>query len=271
MNVLAGRVAVVTGAAGGIGFALAQAFVANGMHVVLADVDPARISAAAERLRHQARTDVVGVVTDVTSSEAVESLADRAWDQFGAVHVVCNNAGVTLPGVCWELSAAEWRSVLDVNLWGVIHGVRAFVPRIVASGDPAHIVNTASVGGLIGFGGIAPYAASKFAVVGLSESLHHDLRAHNAPVGVSVLCPGRVESDLRSNSERLLRGAPGSGPGQASRETPRIPAQRVADLTIDAIRNDRFWVHTHPGYLDVLEERQRRMATGAPPPLPPLL
>jgi NAD(P)-dependent dehydrogenase (short-subunit alcohol dehydrogenase family) len=146
---LTDEVAVVTGAASGIGFALCEAFAAAGMRVVLADIHPAALEAAAERLGG----DVLAVPTDVTSWDAVDELEARAVERFGNVHVLCNNAGVQLPGVTWEFTHAEWEWVLGINWGGVVHGIRSFVPGMVAHGEPGHIVNTASLGGLIAFPG----------------------------------------------------------------------------------------------------------------------
>jgi NAD(P)-dependent dehydrogenase (short-subunit alcohol dehydrogenase family) len=249
---LTDKVAVVTGAASGIGFALCEAFAAAGMRVVLADIDPAALEAAAERLGG----DVLAVPTDVTSWDAVDELEARTVDRFGAVHVLCNNAGVQLPGVTWEFTRAEWEWVLGVNWGGTVHGIRSFVPGMVAHGEPGHIVNTASLGGLIAFPGLAPYTAAKHAVVGLSEVLAHDLRAAGSAIGVSVLCPGPVHTSLRENSAVLQPG------GEHGREvpvltSPRTPAEDVATQVVDAIRTNRFWILTHPEYNDQIRERSR--------------
>ena len=188
MDALADKVAVVTGAANGIGFALCEAFAAEGMRVVMSDVDPAALDAAAARLDGE----VLAFAADVRKWDEVAELESRAVERFGAVHVLCNNAGVQLPGLAWEFTREEWEWVLDVNLGGVVHGLHAFLPGMVARGEPGHVVNTGSLGGLIPFAGIAPYTAAKYAVVGLSESLQHDLHAASVPIGVSVLCPGPV-------------------------------------------------------------------------------
>jgi NAD(P)-dependent dehydrogenase (short-subunit alcohol dehydrogenase family) len=253
---LEGRVAVVTGAASGIGYALCEAFAAEGMRITMADVDPAGLDAAAERLAGDTGAEVLAVPTDVMKWDEVDALEARAVERFGAVHVLCNNAGVQLPGPTWEFTRREWEWVLGVNLGGVVHGVEAFLPGMVARAEPGHVVNTASIGGLVAFPGLAPYTAAKFAVVGLSECLEHDLRAHDVPIGVSVLCPGPVISSLRENSAALRPG------GAHGRDVPlvtmrRIPAAEVAAQVVDAIRGGRFWILTHPGYAETIRARCR--------------
>ena len=253
MEELAGRVAVVTGAASGIGLALCERFAAEGMRVVLADVDPDRLEAAAEGLAG----DVLAVPTDASSWGSVEELARRARERFGAVHVLCNNAGVTRPAPVWEIALDEWGWLLAVNLSGVFYGVRAFVPGMIDTGEPAHIVNTASIGGLLAYPELGAYAASKYGVVGLSESLLHDLRARSAPIGVSVLCPGPVATDFRSHSRALHPGGPQADvPGEYD-DVVRIPPAEVAAQVVDAIRRDRFWVVTHSTFHEAIERRSR--------------
>ena len=249
-----GKVAVVTGAASGIGYALCEAFAAEGMRIAMADVDRVGLAAAAERLAADTVAEVIAFPTDVRNWDEVETLEARVVDGFGAVHVLCNNAGVQLPGVAWEFTRPEWEWVLGVNLGGVVHGIEAFVPGMVERGERGHIVNTASIGGLVAFPGLAPYTAAKYAVVGLSECLEHDLRARDVPIGVSVLCPGPVLSSLRENSAALRPG------GENGRDVPlvtapRIPTANVAAQVIDAIRHDRFWILTHPGYAETIRER----------------
>jgi NAD(P)-dependent dehydrogenase (short-subunit alcohol dehydrogenase family) len=248
---LLGRTAVVTGAASGIGLAMCAAFSAEGMNVVMADVDPDRLRKAAGGLS----TEPLVVATDVARYDDVEALARAATERFGAVDVLCNNAGVTVPGLAWELTLDEWRWILDVNLWGVVHGIKAFVPAMLERGAPAHVVNTASVGGLLGFPRLAPYSAAKYGVVGLSESLHNDLRARGARVGVSVLCPGPTATRLRANSARMR-------PGSTERDfdddgTVRTSPSGVAVQVVDAIRRDRFWILTHPQLRAAIERRHR--------------
>jgi NAD(P)-dependent dehydrogenase (short-subunit alcohol dehydrogenase family) len=254
---LRGKTAVVTGAAGGIGYALCEAFAAEGMRVVLADVSPDRLEAAAAKLGEASRAEVLGVATDVTRWEEVQALAARAIERFGAVEVLCNNAGVQQDGYAWEFELSEWEWIIGVNLWGTIHGLKAFVPAMVERGEPAHIVNTASLGALIAFPKIAMYTAAKAAVVGLSESLYHDLRDRGVPVGVSVLCPGPVMSGLREHSRALRPGGEEAGPIGLMTDVDRSPASGVAAQVVNAIRTDRFWVLTHPEYNPLIERRCR--------------
>lgn len=257
MDELRGRVAVVSGAASGIGRALCERFAAEGMSVVMADVDPARLESAAERLAADTGADVLAVATDASRWDSVEALASRARERFGAVHVLCNNAGVTRPGALWEATLEEWDWLLAVNLSGVFYGIKAFVGAMIERGEPAHVVNTASIGGLLAYPELGAYAASKYGVVGLSESLLHDLRARGAPVGVSVLCPGPVATDFRAHSRALHPGGPEADvPGEYD-DVVRIPASDVAAQVVDAIGRDRFWIVTHPAYRDSIERRSR--------------
>jgi NAD(P)-dependent dehydrogenase (short-subunit alcohol dehydrogenase family) len=257
MHELDGKIAVVTGAASGIGFALCEAFAAEGMRIAMADVDPPALDAAAARLADDTGAEVLAVPTDVTSWDQVDGLESRVVERFGAVHVLCNNAGVQLPGVTWEFTRSEWEWVLGVNLGGVVHGVRSFVPGMVARGQPAHVVNTASIGGLLAFPGLAPYTSAKFAVVGLSEGLQSDLRDRGAPIGVSVLCPGPTLSSLRENSTVLRPEGKNGRTVPLVTGIPRTPAADVATQVVDAIRENRFWVLTHPAYNETIRQRTR--------------
>jgi NADP-dependent 3-hydroxy acid dehydrogenase YdfG len=260
MDALAGRTAVVTGSASGIGLALAERFAAEGMRVVMADLDQERLEEAASHLA--AGSDILTVSVDVSSYDDVERLAARAAERFGDVHLLCNNAGVQMLGPAWELELSEWRWLLGVNLWGVIHGIRAFVPAMVEHGGGAHVVNTASVGGLVTFPGMAMYAASKAAVVAISEALHHDLRDRGAPVGVSLLCPGPVVSELRERSAVLRPGGDEGREVELVTHVPRMPASDVAGKVVDAVLGDRFWVLTHPEYASLVTQRAEGIAAG---------
>lgn len=257
MNELRGKVAVVTGAASGIGYALCELFAREGMHVVMSDVAADRLDAAARRLEATSDAHVLDVAGDVMQWEDVERLATRAVEHFGGVHVLCNNAGVQRDGYMWEFSLEDWRWVLGVNLWGTIHGIKAFLPGMLERGEPAHVVNTASIGGLVAFPRLGAYAAAKFGVIGLSESLHNDLRERGAPIGVSVLCPGPTMSGLREHS-RALHPTDEDGPSiSLVTHVERTPASAVAAQVLAAIRAGRFWVLSHPEYNPFIERRYR--------------
>src|SRR4051794_11308584 len=264
MDDLSGKVAVVTGAASGIGLALCERLAAQGMHLVMADVQADRLDSAAQSLKRPSSSTILTAVTDVRRFEDVERLAETAWERFGGADVLCNNAGVALMGATWRFELSEWRWILDVNLWGVIHGVKAFVPRMIDRGAPAHVVNTASISGLIGFPTLAPYTASKAAVVGLSESLLRDLRGRNVPIDVSVICPGPVATNLQDNSFALQ--PLDTRPKRVLEEDPdEIPPHVVAELAVGAILEPRFWVVPHRGYEPALRDRLDAIAGGGEP------
>jgi NAD(P)-dependent dehydrogenase (short-subunit alcohol dehydrogenase family) len=276
MQDLKGKVAAVTGAASGLGRAMALAFAREGMHVALADVDEENLHITERAVREfGARTLAMRV--DVSKATEVDGFAERTIRLLGGVHVVCNNAGVSPVGAAWENTIADWEWTLGVNLWGVIHGIRAFVPRLIAQNE-GHVVNTASVAGLISPPGMGVYNVTKHAVVTLSETLHHDLRLRGAKVGVSVLCPAYVPTGI-ADSERArpaaLANLPGSQtPAQRAAEamvkkavaSGKISAAQVADAVLAAIRRERFYILTHERIKpairtrmeDVLEDRAPR-------------
>jgi NAD(P)-dependent dehydrogenase (short-subunit alcohol dehydrogenase family) len=264
MRELAGKTAFVTGGAGGIGFALGRAFAQAGMKVMLADIETDTLAAAVKSL-HDVGPDVRGVSCDVADPASVERAAKASWDAFGNVHVVCNNAGVAAGGGIDNISLDNWRWVLDVNLMGVMHGIRTFLPHIRAHGEGGHIVNTASMAGMNGGLGFSPYAASKFAVVGMSEGLAVQLRPHG--IGVSVLCPSFVRTRIgESGRNRPDRYGPAQPPAPGSQsaiivaEIARLleagldPAA-VAARVLAAIRDDELYVFTHPRMRDEVEGR----------------
>lgn len=275
MELVAGDVAVVTGAAGGIGFALAERFATAGLQVVAADVDPDALDDAVVRLARHG-TDVLGVPTDVSKEADVQALAQSTLERFGGVHVVCNNAGVGGLSDPWFGPTATWEWVLGVNLWGVIHGIRAFLPHLALAGR-GHMVNTASIAGLLpGF--TPPYDASKHAVVAITEDLFNDMRSAGVPVGVSVLCPGWVRTgimDSERNWPSHLGEQPEESPGQAAVkhhfrraiDEATTPAA-VADLVANAITEDRFWVFPHADWVELAARRWDGIAEGLDPERP---
>ena len=273
MKTFRDRVAVVTGAASGIGRALAGKFASEGMKVVLADVEEAPLAATAREMTDAGAT-VVAVRTDVSKPADLEALADKAWSAYGAVHVLCNNAGVGGGGLSWEVSAAEWEWVLGVNLWGVIHGVRIFVPRMLAGGDEGHVVNTASVAGLSTAPGMSSYNVSKFGVVALSEVMHHELAMTGAKLKVSVLCPAWVSTriaDADRNRPAEATSVAGNAAFDAMRDAVRglvasgLPPERVAEMVHEAIRDERFYVLTHPDFMPVVRHRMDAISEGRNP------
>lgn len=251
MDDLRSKVAVITGGASGIGFAMAQRFLSEGMRLVLADVDAAALGSATDRLGANP-DNVLSVPTDVTSAEEVDELAHRTLDRYGAVHVVCNNAGVNAYGfTSWEAPLSTWRWVLDVNLWGVIHGIRSFVPHLVAA-DEGHIVNTSSMVAFRARERMGPYVASKHAIVGISEVLSRELKQQGSRVGVTVVCPGAVPTSIR-HSARLWPDRLGTsaalGPGgesiAAAEEPNQVAPAAVADCVVEAVRSRRFLTSSH--------------------------
>lgn len=269
MEELRDKVVVVTGAASGIGRAMATAFAGEGARVVLADVEAEGLAVAARELE-AGGARALAVPTDVTRAADVEALAARATDVFGAVHVVCNNAGVAITGHVWEHTVEDWEWVLGVNLWGVIHGVRAFVPRFIAQGA-GHVVNTASVAGLTSAPFMGVYNVTKHGVVTLSETLARELMMVDAPVGVSVLCPGFVQTRIleskRNRPVRLTAGAERERPEEMAeavqaRIREGLPPAVVAQHVVDAVRANRFYVLTHVEYADAIRERLEDVLAG---------
>jgi NAD(P)-dependent dehydrogenase (short-subunit alcohol dehydrogenase family) len=251
MKDLRNRVAVVTGAASGIGFALAERFAAEGMKVVLADIEVAALANAAAALRPKALA-VLASRVDVAKADDVERLARETYEAFGAAHVLCNNAGVAVIGAVHEHSLADWQWVIDVNLWGVIHGIRAFVPRMLAGGDDAHIVNTASMAGLTTAPFMSVYDVTKHAVVALSESMYKEFAVAGAPIGVSVVCPGLIKTNIMRSSRNRpanLAQEGKAGPmaqaferGLGDRLAGGYPPSEVADQVVEGIRAGRFYI-----------------------------
>lgn len=279
MEDLRGKVAVVTGAASGIGLALASTFAADGMHLVLADIEADALDAATAGLPEG--TEHLSVVCDVSDAAQVDALRDAAVERFGTVHVVCNNAGVAGGGPIWAQSRADWDWVLGVNLFGVINGITAFTPLLIEQGE-GHIVNTASIAGMISMPWGGTYNVSKHGVVTLSETLHADLQLAGAVgVGVSVLCPGWVQTRIHESARNRPRE--GDAPRAAPSEEQQLmmdhiggliaeglnPLQ-VAGMVRDAVVEDRFYIFTHPHWMGLVSDRFDRILTGEGPGMAPL-
>ena len=269
MENLAGKVAVVTGAGSGIGKAIAERFVAEGMKVVLADLDEVRLRAVETQLAERGG-DVLPVAVDTALEESVQALAQKTLDRYGAAHVLCNNAGVVGTGDPWTGPMSVWDWVVGINLYGVVHGVRAFLPIMQEQGE-GHIVNTASMAGLLAMPGAAPYNVTKHGVVALTEGLFIELKSTGSPVSCSVLCPGFVHTELMQKmtwADRLGAQPPPttSAIGKAMDEGLRVGVEAgmsptdVAERVVAAIKADQFWIITHPEYGDLVVDRYRKAA-----------
>ena len=234
MEHLEGRSAVVTGAASGIGLAVVEAFVGEGMRVVMADIDEENLRSHAARLESKG-ADVLAVPADVTDPDAVEAVGRAAVERFGRLHVAVNNAGVVNGGNSWEIALEEWHRVIDVDLWGVIHGIRTFVPLILATGEEGHVVNTASMAAVLPRGGIGPYTAAKHGVLGLSDVLRAEFHAMGAPVGVSVVMPGMIKTAMNPIGT--------------------VSSDVVATHVVDAMRQQRSYVFTDDHHRSELRDR----------------
>jgi NAD(P)-dependent dehydrogenase (short-subunit alcohol dehydrogenase family) len=276
MEALDGRVAVITGAASGIGLAMARRFGSDGMKLVLADIEPIALAAAAADLR-SAGVEVLAVPTDVSDGDQVDALGRAALDAFGAVHLVCNNAGVGAGGQMDTLTTADWQWVLGVNLWGVIHGMRVFLPMLLEQGE-GHIVNTASVAGLYASPFMGPYNASKFAVVAISETAFNELALTGSNVGISVLCPSWVTTRIHESDRNRPEGLRNdSGPEGAEAASAMagivagfieggIAPDEVAAQVAAAVAEKRFYIVTHPDSLDAVRLRMGAILDGSSPP-----
>ena len=240
MDRLEGRVAVVTGAASGIGLAVAQALASEGVRVVMTDLDGDAVTHAATTLRDDT-SEVEALPLDVREPDAVERVARRIVDRFGALHIAVNNAGIVNRGNSWELTLGEWHRVLDVNLWGVIHGVRSFVPRILDSGEEGHVVNISSMAAVLPLERLGPYTVAKHGVLGLSDVLRAEFDAAGAPVGVSVVMPGRIRTGMNPIGT--------------------VEPTAVAANVLDAIRRRRAYVFTDDHATEAVEARLRALLT----------
>ncbi len=277
MDNFAGKVAVITGAASGIGLALAKKSAALGMRVAMSDINADELAQAREQL--PADAEVLTVVCDVAKEAQVASFASQVFEQWGAAHALFNNAGVGAGGAIWELDAEYWRWVMDINFYGVIHGIQQFVPRMIEQGE-GHVVNTASIAGLMSAPSTGPYTVSKHAVVALSELLYGDLRKVDAGVGVSVLCPSFVNTHIyemqkHQPMDEATRNDPARIAEQEAIEQATaeffqanaIAPEQVADQVFAAIEGDNFYILTHPnGSREQIELRMRAILDdGAPP------
>jgi NAD(P)-dependent dehydrogenase (short-subunit alcohol dehydrogenase family) len=275
MKDLEGKVAVITGGASGIGRAVADKAAAERMKVVLADIEEATLKEAERALIDQG-ADVIAVVTDVSDSASVRELRSRALAQYGAVHLVHNNAGVGGGGPIWDVPEQDWRWILGVNLWGVIHGVATFVPLLIEQGE-GHVVNTASIAGLTTAPFLGPYSATKQAVVAISETLFKDLQSTGVTgVGVSVLCPGFVRTRIGESARNRPVWAPEpAAEDQEGAETLRtaisdliaggIAPDTVAEKVFDAVRTDTFYIRTHPELDSAITTRFTEIIESRPP------
>lgn len=280
MREFEGRTAVVTGSASGMGLAFAECFAREGMNVVMADIEASALKAAAGRVEAHGAT-ALPVVTDVADAAAMDHLGEATRERFGAAHVVCLNAGVSAPTLPMEqLTTKDWQWTFDVNLWGVVHGLRVFLPGLKAQ-DEGSVVITASVAGLTSFPWLAPYNATKHAVVSIAETLHTELANAGSKVRAHCLCPGMVATNIgqseRNRPKALQNEATGDqgfmGPSEAdlaqfADQFEQIAKQppEVAELVLAAIVEERFWIETDPYYRDTIKARHRAIETFSAPP-----
>ena len=265
MKDLDGRVAVITGGASGIGLGMARRLAKEGMKIVLADIEPRALGSAVQSLGGEG-AGVIGVETDVSKPDSVQALATRTLDAFGKVHIVCNNAGVAVAGATWEHSLEDWKWVLGVNLWGVVHGIRTFVPIMIEQGEGGHVVNTASMAGLLSGPFMGVYGVTKHAVVMMTEALHHELAVRGEKVRASVLCPAWVATKITDSERNRPDDLPAaqeelSAQEQMMQEMARSAIENglspdvVAERVLEAIRDDKFWILTHPEWKDAVKAR----------------
>lgn len=276
-----GKVAVVTGGASGIGFALAKVLGREGMKLVIADIETTALRAA-ERALRVAGHEVLAVRTDVSKASSVQRLADRAAQSFGNVHVLCNNAGVVPPEryrPLWETSLRDWKWTLDVNLWGVIHGIHSFLPAMLAHGERGHVVNTASVAGLISGSGSGAYGVAKHGVVRLTEGVYTSLREVKSKIGATVLCPGVVATGI-FNSERNRPGATDAEKAKKQEAYHKLAKElyktamqpeQVAEQVLQAIRGEQLYAITTTAFDDAIRERMEATLQRRNPKYPDLL
>jgi len=277
MKDFSGKVAVVTGAASGIGLALTKKCLAEGMQVVMADIQQDALDKAAASLQEEGNNNILPVKTDVSMQTEIEALARTTMDQFGAVHLLFNNAGVGGGGTTWESTTKDWEWVLGVNLWSVIHGVRVFTPLMIEQDTDCHIVNTASVAGLIGGVTNACYSVTKHGVVALTENLFADLQAQNLKVHTSVLCPGFINTNIhdsgRNRHDHLINDGD-TGPTAEQLEMRKnfktfleqgMQPEKLADIVFDGIRAERLYILTHSEFDQTILGRAQNITSGTNP------
>ncbi len=268
MKVLKNQVAVITGAASGFGRELALLCAQEGMHLVLADIDEKGLLATDVLLQPSGAQTLV-VPCDVAQADAVERLAVQTYERFGAAHLLFNNAGVAVSGPVWAATLEDWQWVLGINLMGVAHGIRSFVPRMLKQGDDCHVVNTASAAGLTSVPASGVYCVSKHAVVTLSECLHHDLQLAQASIHVTVLCPAFVDTGIayseRNRPAELAASNPLGEPYaervRKATKAGRLSAVDIARMTLDAVKADSFYVIPHRGIMKTVEARMQDILT----------
>lgn len=279
MKEFKGKVAVVTGSASGIGYALAEKCLAEGMHVVMADIEAAALESAAEKLSAGGNNSILKVQADVSIAAEIEKIKDKTLEEFGAVHLLFNNAGVGGGGNSWQSTKKDWDWVLGVNLWSVIYGVQSFVPQMIKQDTECHVVNTASVAGLLGGSTNACYSVTKHGVVAFTENFYADLRTEGTKIGTSVLCPGFVNTNIfdsgRNRPEHLgndVEAAPPSAEDQARIDMFKEilkqglqPAQ-IADIVFEGIRNNQLYILTHEQFADLITQRAHNITRGINPP-----
>lgn len=264
MQDFTGKIAVITGAASGIGRALAAKAGEEGMGLVIADIDPQALQQLANQLSDTG-VEVLCQVSDVSNYDSVQALADAAYKRFGRVDILFNNAGVLLSGFCWERSLQDWQRIMGVNFWGVLHGIKAFVPRMIEQSGDGHIVNTSSLAGLLASPLMGPYTVGKQAVVALAETLHYELAMINSSLKVSVVCPGPVATDIANSDTGAGAGGGAPLPEDSAQQNLQdflsagiaagISAQQCADIVFQGIRRQQFWIFTHEDFKDSYRDR----------------
>ena len=279
MKDFSGKVAVITGAASGIGLALTKKCLAEGMQVVMADIQQDALDKAVAELQAAGNNNILPVRTDVSLQGEIEALAKATMDQFGAVHLLFNNAGVGGGATAWESTTKDWEWVIGVNLWSVIHGVRVFTPLMIEQDTECHIVNTASVAGLLGGITNACYSVTKHGVVALTENLYSDLRQQNLKVGTSVLCPGFVNTNIHDsgrNRQQRVTNEGDTGPTAEQLEMRNafktfleqgMQPEQLAEIVFDGIKADRLYILTHSDFDELLMTRAKNITNGINPEL----